>query len=392
MWTVNGDVVRDTGFIGAATDQLDLAQPGHGNASDEIKVEVSAFDGDQSSKAAIVDATVVSTPPVVSGLPATAAVQSGQQLTRSGTVSDADGSAFATTVDYGDGAGAEPLVTDGNGGFTLQHTYVTVGTYAIVVSALDPQGKAGTATVTVTVTSNQGPTIAAGGPATLAEGNTLTRTGTVSDPESDPVTATVDYDGPGGAAPASLAITDGEFSLSHTYADNGTYPVTVTAKDSHDATATPATFDVTVGNVAPVVGTPTGGPVQLGSPVTVTATFTDTGTADTHIATIDWGDTTAVESGAVTESNGAGSVAKAHTYTGAGVYTVRVTVTDDDGDSSYAEGTVTVDRSRPDGAVRRCRSGGRGLGVHDDTGRSPIPRTTRSPRRSTTTTAPGRTR
>ncbi len=69
------------------------------------------------------------------------------------------------------------------------------------------------------------------------------------------------------------------------------------------------------------------------------STFTDAERRITHEATIDWGDVT-VEPGIVDQA--AGSVAGSHTYADDGVYIVRVTVSDDDGDSGFEEFVVTV--------------------------------------------------
>lgn len=78
-------------------------------------------------------------------------------------------------------------------------------------------------------------------------------------------------------------------------------------------------------------------PVAAGVPVELTARFTDPGIGDTHDAVIDWGDGT-VEPAATTESvDGKGSalVIGSHVYAEAGLYTVNVTVTDDDGHSGW---------------------------------------------------------
>ncbi|HWJ11297.1 MAG TPA: PxKF domain-containing protein, partial [Nocardioides sp.] len=88
-------------------------------------------------------------------------------------------------------------------------------------------------------------------------------------------------------------------------------------------------------NVAPTVdasSTPTGA-----CAVALSATIADPGTADTHVASIAWGD------GAVDTVDPAGSpVTGAHTYGANGTFTATVTVTDDDegvGSDSVGFGT-----------------------------------------------------
>src|SRR5262249_30065223 len=119
--------------------------------------------------------------------------------------------------------------------------------------------------------------------------------------------------------------------------------VTVTDDDTGSATASTS---VTVNNLAPVVTpvvAPTD-PVAAGAPSAghVSSTFTDVGTRDTHTARGEWGDGTPSPR-TVTESGGSGSVADAHTYSAAGVYTVKLTITDDDtGATSVTSGFVVV--------------------------------------------------
>jgi PKD repeat protein len=64
--------------------------------------------------------------------------------------------------------------------------------------------------------------------------------------------------------------------------------------------------------------------------VNTSANFTDPGVLDTHTAVWDWGDG-ATSASAVNETNGSGSVSGSHAYAAAGVYTVKLTVTDKDG-------------------------------------------------------------
>ena len=100
-------------------------------------------------------------------------------------------------------------------------------------------------------------------------------------------------------------------------------------------------FLVTVSNVPPVVEAGEDRVVNEGDAVSINATFTDGGLADTHIAMIDWGDGTTEES-VVVESEGSGIVTGSHIYPNDAIYTLTVTVTDDDGDSGTDELSVSV--------------------------------------------------
>ena len=60
----------------------------------------------------------------------------------------------------------------------------------------------------------------------------------------------------------------------------------------------------------------------------MSAPFTDVGVQDAHTGTINWGDGTS--SASITEIGGSGTASGSHSYAGAGVYTVSMTVRDDD--------------------------------------------------------------
>jgi hypothetical protein len=100
------------------------------------------------------------------------------------------------------------------------------------------------------------------------------------------------------------------------------------------------TLQVTVSNVAPTVEAGANQTADEGESVSLDpATFTDPGTADTHTATIDWGDGT-VEAGTVNQAND--TVSGSHVYADNGLFTVTVTVTDDDSGSDSDTFTVNV--------------------------------------------------
>jgi PKD repeat protein len=72
-------------------------------------------------------------------------------------------------------------------------------------------------------------------------------------------------------------------------------------------------------------------PVAIGTTATVTVSFTDAGSADTHTITVQWGD-------------GTTNTSLSHAYAAPGLYTIAATVRDDDGgeDTRVAPGFVVV--------------------------------------------------
>ncbi|MFB5631464.1 MAG: PKD domain-containing protein, partial [Nitrosopumilaceae archaeon] len=73
-------------------------------------------------------------------------------------------------------------------------------------------------------------------------------------------------------------------------------------------------------------------PIQVGTLVEASSSFTDLGPLETHTAEWNWGDSTTTV-GVITENGLTGNVTGSHTYSTPGVYTVTLTVTDDIGDS-----------------------------------------------------------
>lgn len=167
----------------------------------------------------------------------------------------------------------------------------------------------------------------------LVEGGTWTATATVSSPESG-LSAVVDW-GDGSATETLAVDPSGTIALSHLYADNGSFAVSVEVEDGWESGTGSATVEVS--NADPVV-TITAFDLDTGD-LTGAFDFSDAGAADVLTATIDYGDGT-VET--VDLASGSGSGDFAHTYTTGGDYTVAVIVTDEDGGSGTASQDVSV--------------------------------------------------
>ena len=126
--------------------------------------------------------------------------------------------------------------------------------------------------------------------------------------------------------------------------DNGTRAVKGKIRDK-DGGETEYTGSVTVTNQSPTVTITSpgyGSLYTMGSTVNVVASFGDVGTGDTHSCEISWDNGLGTTSGSVTESGGSGTCTGSRQLSAAGVYTIRVTVTDDDGGSGFDE-IIVVD-------------------------------------------------
>ena len=89
--------------------------------------------------------------PVVS-VGGTARLRVGRTLSRRGRFSDAQGSAWTATVNYGDGRGTKRLALSKLKQFVLRHAYSRPGTYRIVIRVKSSTGLTGTGRVRVVVT------------------------------------------------------------------------------------------------------------------------------------------------------------------------------------------------------------------------------------------------
>lgn len=246
------------------------------------------------------------------------------------------------TVDYGDGSGAQQLDFSADGIFTLNHLYADNGSYTVTVSVQDNNGGVGADTASVTV-RNLAPRVDAGADKSINEGSAFVGRGSFADPGTkDTHTATVDYGDGSGVQPLALSP-DGNFDLTHVYADNGSYTVTVVVTDNGGAIGSD-TAVVAVANLAPSVDAGADQTINEGSTFVSSGSFTDPGSKDTHTATVDYGDGSGSQALALSSGN---TFTLNHIYADNGTFTVTVTVTDKDGASAADSAMVTVDNVVP---------------------------------------------
>jgi PKD repeat protein len=91
--------------------------------------------------------------PAISPL-AGATLLQGESYAAAGSFADADPDQWTATVDYGEGAGSQPLALNGKS-FALSHGYTTAGTHTVTVTVRDDDGGAGSRTAAVIVLTPQ---------------------------------------------------------------------------------------------------------------------------------------------------------------------------------------------------------------------------------------------
>jgi PKD domain len=161
----------------------------------------------------------------------------------------------------------------------------------------------------------------------------------------------LDFDGTAETVSNSAIVSATELNGPRTFA------VRVEAQHPIDGRIATKIIPVTVRNVSPAITAwmlSVGPGRRLGTddpfaivnrPVTVSARFTDAGRFDHQTASIEWGDGSVSQSfDAFTDAFGGveGRLEARHTYTTDGVYTVRLSVSDNDGGVGQTTATITV--------------------------------------------------
>lgn len=171
-------------------------------------------------------------------------------------------------------------------------------------------------------------------PATVGEGSPVTVQGSFDEPPpADAHTVEIDW-GDGAVTDLPIAAGTTTFSADHAYADDspaeGPWTIQVTVSDG--VTADTALTSVNVTNVDPAVEAGPDRQTAVDVPVQLVGAFSDPGTADTHTVLWTFGDGT----------DASGTLTPSHAWTDGGVWTVTLTVEDDDGGVGSDTLTVTV--------------------------------------------------
>jgi ELWxxDGT repeat protein len=251
------------------------------------------------------------------------------------TATYSDGGSLDThtfEIDWGDSTVDSDVAMGGI--VTGSHSYALVNTYVMTVTVSDDDGGSGIATATIEVVANQAPVASAGGPYSGSEGTAVALNGSASDPDNDPLlvnwlinTSLCSF--------SDSSVLQPDLMCS----DNGVFTATLTVTDTGDLSSS-SLAQVSIANEDPTIDSleVPGTPVMSQTPVSITATYSDPGSSDTHTYVIDWGDGD-ISAGAAT----AGSVVESHIYTVGGQYPITITVTDDDGGEDTAAAVIMVE-------------------------------------------------
>jgi RHS repeat-associated protein len=222
----------------------------------------------------------------------------GLTLSRSGSFADTDsGDSWTSTVDYGDGTGAQTLTLNSDKTFTLSHTYALDGTYNVAVNVIDAANHDGSAQFTVIMDSTP-PAATLGNVSTATAGassvtfsvtytdangvdNTTLGGGaiTVTLPNGNSVTANLQSQSGSGSsvtATYSMSASSGTFSAN----DNGTYTIKLAAGSVKDVPGNAVAAE-TLGTFSIALSGGNGGSTNDTTPPTATVASVGTPTIDT---------------------------------------------------------------------------------------------------------------
>src|SRR5579871_2151752 len=260
---------------------------------------------------------------------------------------------YSATINWGDNTPATMgTIAINNGTFTVSgtHSYGSTGSFTITTTIHHDTASPTTVMSTAMVGNVAVPVVTPAGNQTAAEGGSKTFTiGSFQDAGSGPDSGSINWGD--GTTPTSLGtVTPGTLSnQTHTYAEEGSYTVTITITDAGSSQSGMGMFVVTVSdpNVAATGGLSFTAQEGALSTTQSVATFTDPGIAEandsTHYsASINWGDNSTATTGTISFANGVFAVSGNHSYAEEGTYTVTVTINHENSTAQTVTSTATV--------------------------------------------------
>jgi PKD repeat protein len=294
----------------------------HSYAEDgNYTVTLTVTDDDGASSSTSATKTILNSPPVAVFTESAETVYNGETIFFNASDSyDPDGVIVSYYWDFGDGSNAT--------GVTVEHAYADDGNYTVTLTVTDDDG-ATTSTSTTKTVLNYPPT------AIFTESAQTVLTGELIDFD-----ASDSYDSDGNITSYFWDFGDGTNAtgmiISHAYADDGNYTVTLTVTDNDGATST-TNATKTILNRPPVIELTVSSTVVLTDEV-ITFNASDSYDPDGFIVSYYWD----FDDG----TNATGAVVE-HAYADNGTYLVTLILTDDDGASSTATVTIEVHNRSP---------------------------------------------
>ena len=318
-WSVNGESITNEGD--PATINYTFADNG------TYSLSLTVRDDDDAATTNELEVIVNNLPPSIEIAP-TIAGNEGEVITFDPTLSDPGDDILTVTIDFGDGSEAETISSSE---FPVTHIYADNGSYTATLTVSDEDGGITNQTIDVTI-NNSAPTIIdLTGDTEVNEGETATFNAIASDSGNDTLTYTWDF----GDGSSELTVNSDELPVTHTFADNGDYTVTLVVRDSEGASSS-STLDITVNNLGPTITEIVGETnINEGTEVTYSAFATDPGD-DTLTYSWNFGD-----------GNTASGKDVTHTFADNGNYTITLTVADDDNASTTQTLDVSVNNVPP---------------------------------------------
>jgi PKD repeat protein len=285
-------------------------------------VTLTVIDNDGESTSSTATKTILNRSPTAVFTESASTVYNGQPIHLNASDSfDPDGVIVSYFWDFGDGTNGTNVITE--------HTYLINGTYTLTLTVTDEDGSTDSASAVKTVLWNEPPI------AIFTESAE-----TVDTDELISFNASSSYDPDGSITSFFWDFGDGTnatgATISHSYVDDGNYPVTLKVTDDKGAVGT-VTADKTILNRSPV------------------AMFTESATIVNTGETIMFNASSSYDpDGSITsffwdfgDGSNASGVFVSHSYIDNGNYTVILTVIDDDNATSQVGSMKTVRNQHP---------------------------------------------